>query len=141
MNIKNILILTLLLLNTTMLVSQQKSTKLAFHISVSEKLKASFKSTGRLLIYISEMDEFEPRNSSIYNGNGLVFGTNINNWDKNETIHFSGNENWTTNANWNFNSVPHGDYTVQLVWSQNGTSESQINSPENLYSESFKNKY
>jgi S-formylglutathione hydrolase FrmB len=135
---KNLLILTLFVLATNIMIGQQESVKLAFHISVHKKLKASFKSAGRLLIYIAETDKIEPRKSSIYNGNGVVFGTNINNWDKNETKHLNGSQDWTTTANWNFNSVPHGDYYVQLVWSQNGASESKVNSPGNLYSESFK---
>jgi len=138
MNIKNLLILALFVLTTDIVIGQEESTKLAFHISVNEELKASFKSNGRLLIYITEMDEIEPRNSSVFSDNEFIFGKNIKNWDKNETKHFNGNEDWEKTANWNFNSVPHGDYNIQLVWSQNGNSESQINSPGNLYSESVK---
>tara|TARA_R110000787_G_scaffold86285_12_gene184136 strand:+ start:16110 stop:17648 length:1539 start_codon:yes stop_codon:yes gene_type:complete len=138
MNIKNLLILTLLALTTNIVIGQQESTKLAFNVSVNEELKATFKTNGRLLIYMTTMDNKEPRNSSVYNGNGFVFGKNIKNWDKDETKHLNGNGNWVKTANWNFNSVPHGDYHIQLVWSQNGSSESQINSPGNLYSESVK---
>jgi len=138
MNIKNLFILALLVLTTNSLIGQQESTKLIFNISVKKELKASFKSNGRLLIYISGVDGVEPRNSSAFNGNGFVFGKNIKNWNKNETKNFNGNEGWTKTGNWNFNSIPHGNYNIQLVWSQNGNSESQINSPGNLYTESIK---
>jgi enterochelin esterase-like enzyme len=138
MNIKNFFILTLLVLTTNSVIGQQESAKLTFNISVKKELKASFKSNGRLLIYISGVDGVEPRNSSAFNGNGFVFGKNIKKWNKNETKSLNGNEDWTKTSNWNFNSIPHGNYNIQLVWSQNGNSESQINSPGNLYTESIK---
>lgn len=96
---KKLLILTFFVLTTNIVIGQQESVKLAFHISVNKELKASFKSAWRLLIYIAETDKIEPRKSSIYNGNGVVFGTNINNWDKNETKHLNDNQDWTTTAN------------------------------------------
>lgn len=138
MNIKNLFILTLLVLTTNSVWGQEESAELTFNISVSEELKDSFKSNGRLLIYITGIDEIEPRKSSVFNGNGFIFGKNIKNWNNNETKHFNGSEDWGKTGSWNFNSVPNGDYNIQLVWSQNGNSESQINSPSNLYSESIK---
>ncbi|MFT6995926.1 MAG: hypothetical protein ACJA1P_002671, partial [Maribacter sp.] len=138
MKIKHFLILLLLIATNNTLIGQQESSKLAFTISVNEDLKTLFKSEGRLLIYVSETDEFEPRYVSVFNGKGHIFGKNIKNWDKNENKVLDGNHEWIKTAEWGFNTVPQGVYYIQAVWNQNGDSESQINSPGNLYSESVK---
>lgn len=116
-------------------IGQQESTKLAFAISVNKELKASFKSNGRLFIYVSETDQLEPRYSSVYSGSGFIFGKNIKNWDKNETKNLNGSDDWTKTSDWDFNTVPQREYYIQVVWVQNRDTESQINSPGNLCSE------
>lgn len=118
--------------------AQQESSKLAFTISVNENLKASFKSDGRLLIYVSETEEFEPRYVSVFNGKGFTFGENIKNWDKNHNKVLDGSNDWVKTSEWGFNAVPHGVYYIQAVWDQNRDSESQSDSPGNLYSEPVK---
>ena len=138
MKIKYFLILSLLLLTNYTLIGQQESTKLAFTISVNENLKASFKSDGRLLIYVSETDEFEPRYISVNSGQGFIFGKNIQNWDKNQNKVFDGSNDWEKTSTWDFNAVPHGVYFIQAVWVQNKDAESQSNSPGNIYSEPVK---
>ena len=138
MNIKNFFILALLVLTANSVIGQQDPAKLTFNISVTEELKTSFKSNGRLLIYMTTLEGVEPRTSSAFNGNGFVFGKNIQNWNKDEIQNLNGAEDWTTSGDWNFNAIPPGAYYMQMVWSQNGNSESQINSPGNLYSESVK---
>lgn len=138
MNIKYLLILSVLVINNYTVAGQQESTKLAFSISVDENLKASFKPDGRLLIYVSETDRFQPRYVSVFNGAGCIFGKNIKNWDKNQVKVLDGSNDWAKTSEWGFNSVPHGVYYVQAVWDQNSDSGSQSNSPGNLYSEPVK---
>tara|TARA_R110002110_G_scaffold90627_28_gene235541 strand:+ start:1311 stop:1610 length:300 start_codon:yes stop_codon:yes gene_type:complete len=99
MKIKNLLTLALIVLTSNIVIGQNESTKLVFNISVNEYLKASFESNGRLLINLIEVDDFKPKTSSVYNGNGVVFGRNIKNWDKNETKHYRGDEDWQKTAN------------------------------------------
>ncbi len=138
MNINYFLILSFLVLTSYTLSGQQESTKLAFTISVNEDLKDSFKSDGRLLIYVSETDKIEPRYISVFNGNGSIFGKNIKNWDKNQNKVLESDSDWVRTSEWDFNSVPHGVYFIQAVWDQNRDSESKSNSPGNLYSELVK---
>jgi enterochelin esterase-like enzyme len=138
MKIKKTLLLILLMLTVNITKSQEKNTKLAFKISIEKELQSNFKADGRLLVYMTEMDNMEPRNASVYNGNGFVFGKNIITWNKNEPKFFNGTEDWTKTANWDFNSVPEGTYYVQFLWSQHRDSESQVNAPGNLYSELIK---
>lgn len=135
MNIKYFLILSLLLLTNWTVIGQQESAKLAFTISVNKEIKTSFKSNGRLLIYVSESVRFEPRFSSVFNGTGFIFGKNIKNWGKNESKHLNGSNDWTKTSEWDFNTVPQREYYIQAVWVQNRDTESQSNSPGNLYSE------
>lgn len=87
------------------------------------------------MIYVSETDQLEPRYSSVYSGSGFIFGKNIKNWDKNETKYLNGSDDWTKTSEWDFNTVPQREYYIQVVWVQNRDTESQINSPGNLYSE------
>ncbi len=138
MNFKYFLALLLLAITDYTTVAQQESTKLAFAISVNENLKASFKSDGRLLIYVSETEEFEPRYVSVFNGKGFIFGENIKNWDKNQIKVLDGSNEWVKTSDWGFNAVPHGVYYIQAVWDQNRDAESQSDSPGNLYSEPVK---
>jgi enterochelin esterase-like enzyme len=138
MKIKHFLILSLLIATNNTIIGQQKSSKVAFTISVNDDLKASFKSEGRLLIYLSETDKSEPRYISVFNGNGHIFGKNIKNWDKNENKVLDGSHEWAKTSEWDFNTVPHGVYYIQAIWNQNKDSESQSNSPGNLYSKPVK---
>lgn len=135
MIVKNFLILTILVMANWAVIGQEKSGKLDFAISVNEEFKASFKANGRLLIYVSETNKPEPRYASVFNGKGFIFGKNIKNWNKNETKHLNGGDGWTKTADWDFNSVPQRAYFIQAVWVQNRDTESQSNSPGNLYSQ------
>lgn len=138
MKIKHFLIILALIVSNNTVIGQQESSKLAFTISVNNDLKASFKSEGRLLIYVSETNKFEPRYVSVFNGMGHIFGKNIKNWDKNENKVLDGSHEWVKTAEWGFNTVPQGVYYIQAVWDQNGDTESQSNSPGNLYSKPIK---
>jgi enterochelin esterase-like enzyme len=138
MKIKYFLILSILLVTNYTVIGQQESSKLAFSIYVNEDLKNSFKPDGRLLIYVSETDEFEPRFTSIYSGKGFVFGKNIQNWDKNQSKVLDGSSDWVKTSQWDFNAVPNGVYYLQAVWVQNMDSESRSNTPGNIYSEPVK---
>ncbi|WP_163322943.1 alpha/beta hydrolase-fold protein [Draconibacterium mangrovi] len=134
MNIKSFLLLSFLAITFFSGFAQQQSTKLAFTISVDDNLKDSFKSSGRLLIYISDTDKSEPRFSSGYDGNESVFGKNFENWGKNKSRRVNGDGDWAKTSEWDFNSVPHGVYFIQAVWVQNRDSESRSNTAGNLYS-------
>lgn len=113
---------------------QQESTKLNFSVSVNNEVKASFKENGRMLIYVSETDKIEPRYSSVFNGNGFIFGKNIKNWDKNKIKYLSGSDDWVKTSEWDLNTIPYKKYYIQAVWVQNRDTESESNSPGNLYS-------
>ncbi|WP_027077810.1 alpha/beta hydrolase-fold protein [Maribacter antarcticus] len=138
MYLKNFLILLLLVIANQKVAAQQVYVKLSFSISVSDSLKASFKSDGRLLLYVSETDESQPRYASVFNGNGSTFGMNIKNWDKNQNKVLDGSNDWLKTPEWGFRAVPHGVYYIQAVWNQNMDSESRSNTPGNLYSEPIK---
>jgi len=132
------LFLSLMVLVSSLSFSQKKTQHLKVNITIEESVKPNFKSKGRLLIYLTQKEGVEPKNSSIYNNNGVVFGKNIKGWDSSKILTVDGNQNWTKTADWDFNSVPQGVYYIQAVWDQNGNSESRINSPNNLFSKSKK---
>lgn len=134
MNLKKILFIFTITMTNFISIGQEKSSKLTFAISVKKELKNTFKSDGRLLIYISKTAAFEPRFSSVYDGEGYIFGININNWLIDETKYLNGNDHWTQTSTWNLNKIPQREYFIQAVWVQNKEAESQINSPGNLYS-------
>lgn len=138
MNIKKNLLITAFLMFHILAIGQVKTTKISFSLSVKNELKTSFKSNGRLLLYVSEKNDFEPRYSSVYNGKPLIFGTNIKNWDQNKTIYLDGNDDWIKTTEWDFNTIPLKEYYIQVVWVQNKEKESQNNAPGNLYSEPIK---
>ncbi len=133
MNIKKLLFLSFFVIFGIAVFAQNGSTTLAFTVSVNDDVKATFKSDGRLLIYLSETDKSEPRFSSVFDGNAFIFGKNFNNWDKNESKTIIGDNGWVTTSEWDFNSVPQGVYYMQAVWIQNRDSESRSNIPGNLY--------
>lgn len=135
---KYFLILSFLVLTNYLVVGQHETTKLGFTISVSENLKASFKSDGRLLIYVSETDEFEPRYISVFTGKGFIFGKNIKNWDKNQTKVLDGSNDWVKTSKWGFNDVPNGVYYIQAVWIQNTDYGLLSNSLGDFYCEPVK---
>ncbi len=134
MNFKSLFVLFVLLVSAGVVRAQSKTAEITLKISVSKEIKSSFKSNGRLMIYFSEVEKPEPRYSSAFNGNGSVFGKNIESWGKNEMKSLSAKDNWTKTSDWNLDAVPQGDYYVQAVWVQNRDVESRVNTPGNIYS-------
>ncbi len=127
---KNFLFLFIIFISTHLL-AQQKTTELNLKITVDKIIKQDFKPNGRLFIYLSETDEFEPRFSSIYTG-GNIFAKNILNWNTNKSLEIVSEEKWHSTTNWNFKNIPKGNYFIQAVWNQN--ENPKPNSPGNLYS-------
>ncbi|SDG55940.1 alpha/beta hydrolase-fold protein [Psychroflexus sediminis] len=125
------LVLCFLLLLGAVVSAQQQTSEMSFAISVSEEVKAVFQPEGRLFIYVSEAEEPAPRFSSVFGG-GQSFAKNIQGWDSSQVLNLEGNDELITTADWDFNSVPEGDYFVQVLWKQND--ESRSNTPHNLYS-------
>jgi len=127
---KNTTVLILLLISIQ-LFAQKETTELNLKITVDKSLKQHFKPNGRLFIYLSKNDAFEPRFSSIYTS-GEIFAKNIQDWNSKKALVLKPNEEWISTADWDFKNVPKGNYFIQVVWNQN--ENPKPNTFGNLYS-------
>ncbi|MBS3738760.1 MAG: hypothetical protein KGY51_07165 [Psychroflexus sp.] len=129
---KNIF-LVLILIIATDITAQNKTAELNLKITIDKTLEHQFNSNGRLFVYLSENDEFEPRFSSIYTS-GNIFAKNFQNWNTNTTFVLTSEDKWKSTADWGFKNAPKGNYFIQTVWNQNNNPKP--NSSGNLYSKS-----
>lgn len=125
----------LVIVCSTSLVAQPS---LKLEVTVSETVKSTFKSNGRMLVYISTKDTSEPRYQSGMDTESFVFGRNLSNLSASKPLILDGKSEWTKTGYWSFDQIPNGTYFVQAVWNQSGDSESRSNVPGNLYSETVK---
>lgn len=121
----------LLLLVSFQLEAQKQTVEVSLQLSIADDVKPMHQQNGRLFLYFSTTDEFEPRYASIYTG-GIIFAKQINNWDASQQLTLDGQEEWISTAEWDLKSLPFGAYFVQVVWRQNEAYDA--NSAGNLYS-------
>lgn len=127
---KNIILLFILFISIQ-LCAQEELAELNLKITVDKSLKHHFKSNGRLFIYISENDAFEPRFSSIYTS-GTIFAKNIQDWNSQKDLVLTSDDKWIGTADWPFKNIPKGSYFIQAVWNQN--KNPKPNTSGNFYS-------
>ncbi|MDZ7757714.1 alpha/beta hydrolase-fold protein [Rhodohalobacter sp.] len=109
------------------------------NLSVSDEVKASFESDGRLYVFLNQNLQVEPMDQIWpYPGRmSQIFAINRTGISPDGNITLEPNDDWTKTADWTFANVPEGQYNIQILWDQD-KSESRINAPGNLYSEKQK---
>lgn len=111
--------------------AQKNTAEISLQLSIAEEVKPAHEQDGRLFLYFSATDEFEPRFSSIYTG-GIIFAQQISTWEASQQLTLDAEDNWISTAEWGLNNMPYGEYFVQVVWRQNQAYET--NSAGNLHS-------
>jgi hypothetical protein len=102
--------------------------------SVSTDLSDNFQSNGRIFLFVAEPGSREPRLNTWPNKSNRIFATNLNNWDGTKPFSFDGKAELIKSVDISLDNLPNGKYTIQILWDQD-FSESRINAPGNLYSE------
>lgn len=130
---KNTVLLLLMFLSIQVF-AQKETVELNLKIKVDKAIKQNFKSNGRLFVYLSKSNEFEPRFSSIYTS-GEIFAKNIEDWSNKKGLAITPDDKWLSTADWDFKNIPKGNYFIQVVWNQNDNPKP--NTPGNFYSKPF----
>jgi hypothetical protein len=115
--------------------AQEKTYSLKASVTVGKSVKANMKSNGRLLLFITENPNVEPRQMT-WPSPGFqtyIFAQNIQEFNASKTIMIANGNQWTSNTTTTLNSLPAGEYAIQLLWDQD-TEESRVNAPNNLFS-------
>lgn len=103
--------------------AQGKTCSLELSISVSENMKASFKSEGRLFIFITTDPNSEPVHNvwpNFYNSSDFIFAKNFK-WNSAKTLCVKDAKDWDS---WNrvnissLDALPANTYYVQVLWQQ-----------------------
>ncbi len=104
---------------------------------IAEEIQNDFKSSGRIFLFVSSSMMSEPRRNTWPNKSNKIFATNIENWNPKSVFTFDAATELTKSVEISLGELPHGSYTVQVLWDQD-REESQINASGNLYSESVR---
>ncbi len=117
--------------------SQNNQVAFSANLEVSQELKDQFKSEGRLYLFLSKNMEAEPRTQTWPSPTNktFIFAKNIDGLQANNIMKIKHDDSWMSTTNWTLDNVPSGTYKVQILWDQD-ISESRIDAPGNLYSES-----
>jgi len=128
------LVITGLLFNSC---SETKNPGFSASISIDDTIKKTFKTEGRLFLFISQNPNVEPRTQIWPNPRSktYIFAKNINNFNSNEVLTITNIKDWESTIA--FSEIPEGEYYVQVLWDQD-TNESRTDAPGNIYSEKQK---
>lgn len=116
--------------------SQNGSHSLTINLSVSENVKESFNTEGRLYVFLNQNPAVEPMQQTwpIPGRKSHIFAINRTGFSPEATITLDPDAGWTKTTDWTFDNIPEGEYNIQVLWDQD-ISESRINAPGNLHSE------
>ena len=101
-----------------------KACSLKLNLSVDENMRSSFKSSGRLFIFITTDPNSEPAHNvwpNFYTKSDFVFAKNYD-WNSDQTLKIKSGKGWD---NWNragiasLDSLPSNTYYIQVLWQQN----------------------
>lgn len=137
MNFKTIITSCILITYTSLLFSQEDTFDVVIHASIGKEIKSSFKTDGRLFVFLNQNPNAEPRTRTWPSSGNFIFAKNFSGLNTKKVIEIKNSEGWTKTSNWTFENVPKGEYYIQVLWDQN-TEESNINTPGNIYSEKQK---
>jgi hypothetical protein len=133
---KNAIIFLVIIQFLTVQQLSAQNSSLQVKTSVSKDLLNNFQSKGRIFLFIAEPGSREPRLNTWPNKSNRIIATNLNNWDSSKPFKFDGTSELIKSVDISLNNLPNGKYLVQVLWDQD-FSESRINAPGNLYSETI----
>ncbi len=133
MKIKSIITFFFLIFYASILIGQEKSFDVVFRLSVAEELKPSFRSDGRLFVFLNQNPNVEPYTQSWPGKENNIFAKNITGLEADNIFIIENPEGWNKTSEWNFKNVPEGVYYVQVLWHQD-VEGSNFKAPGNLYS-------
>lgn len=133
MQIKRIITSYALIVFTAFLFGQEKSFDIVFKVSLGEEVKTSFKSDGRLFVFLNQNEKVEPYTQSWPGKGNNIFAKNITGLEADQVFIIESPEGWSKTSEWSFNNIPEGIYYVQVLWDQD-LEGSNIETPGNLYS-------
>jgi enterochelin esterase-like enzyme len=116
---------------------QENTHDLTVKLSISEDLKASFKSEGRLFLFLNKSERREPRTQTWPNPGNYIFAKNLSDFKADQILELKHGADWSKTTDWTLNEIPEGDYYIQILWDQD-TEESGINAPGNIYAQKQK---
>lgn len=111
----------------------QENYSLTVKTRCSREVSESFKSDGRIFLFISNERRGEPRFNTWPNINNKIFATNLIGWKPDEYFTFDEHAKVYQTVDISLGSFPEGSYRMQILWDQD-RSEPNINAPGNLHS-------
>ncbi len=111
----------------------QTGYSLEIQVAVPAGLQEQFQPAGRLLLFITQNANAEPRSQIWPNVGNHIFARNLNNWSVEDPQSLTAESGLMKTNGFGLDAVPEGVYYVQAVWDQD-TLESRPNAPGNLYS-------
>lgn len=133
MNFKSIITSLFLIFFASTLIGQEKSFDVVFRISITEEMKPSFRSDGRLFVFLNQNPNVEPYTQSWPSKENNIFAKNITGLEADNIFIIENPEGWKKTSEWDFKNVPEGVYYVQILWDQD-MDGSNLKAPGNLYS-------
>lgn len=129
----SVFLLTFFLLLQNIL-AQEKYHNLSIQVSIDESMHDSFKSKGRLFVFLTQNPKIEPRKQIWPNpySKTHIFAQNIDNFPSDQSLDLTEKNTWTKTPDWDLESIPEGTYYVQVVWDQD-MKESRIDAPGNIF--------
>lgn len=115
----------------------QETFDIVIQASISKEIQSSFKSNGRLFVFLNQNAKAEPRTRTWPSSGNFIFAKNLKHVDPKKGIQIENPDGWSKTAEWTFKNVPKGVYYIQVLWDQDQT-ESNINVHGNIYSEKQK---
>lgn len=118
---------------------QEETYALSINISVNEQIRSSFKSKGRLFIFVSTNPDVEPRTLNWpgkIDDEFYVFARSFSRWNSDEILVVDNPDDWDSWAKYQkctFNEIPGGTYYIQLLWDQDFEGFG-VSYPGNLFS-------
>lgn len=115
--------------------AQTTNGNLKVNVTVAKELQNKIKSDGRLLLFICDNVEVEPRQMTWPSPmvKTYIFAKNITDFNPSELIIITNSNDWTSNTDITLDNLPKGEYVIQVLWDQD-TEESRVNAPGNIYS-------
>ena len=125
--------LCFLLVCPSQLRAQDQTYKISVTVSVSKKVSDHFKPTGRMFIFLVASPQGEPYTMTWPNPGNNIFARNFRGLKSSAPIDVTNSDGWNKTPVWSLDSVPYGEYFIQVVWDQD-TAWAGIDDPGNLFS-------
>ncbi len=106
---------------------------LTIHVSFSAEVADELKDNGRLLLFLNENPNVEPRTRYWPTRGNHIFAVNLDSVAVGDPIVLDAGLNWVSTADWMPDDIPEGTYNIQVLWHQQ-FEESRIVAPGNIYS-------